>query len=170
MRLRLLLAGSLAAAALLVGTNQAAAGGGGCDDPVAAVPVVATEVAMRHFCFEPGVVSVAPGETVEIVNDDPMLHNVYGPGWFHGDVAPGESVSRAFDDPGTYTFACTLHPGMTGAVVVSDAEPIAATSPADSEEAGGISPVATVGVVVALLVGLGTGWSLRRRSVTAPAS
>jgi plastocyanin len=35
-------------------------------------------------------------------------------------VSSGETKSTAltFDQPGTYTFMCTLHPGMTGKVVV----------------------------------------------------
>jgi plastocyanin len=36
-------------------------------------------------------------------------------------VASGETKSTAltFEKPGTFTFMCTLHPGMTGKVVVS---------------------------------------------------
>lgn len=159
MRARLLLSGSLAAAALLFGTDRAAAGGGGCGDSAPVVPVAANKVAMTQFCFEPGVVTIAPGETMEIVNDDPMLHNIYGPGWFHGDLRPGEVMSRTFDQAGTYTFACTLHPGMTGAVVVSDIEPISATSPVSNNVSG--TPVALlVGIGLALLIGLGTGWTV----------
>jgi hypothetical protein len=112
---------------------------------------------MAKFCFEPGVVTVAPGETVQILNEDPVVHNVYGPGWAGGDVAPGEVLTRTFDEPGTYTFACTLHPAMTGAVLVGDTEPIAATRPAPDD---GDTATATLvlGIGVALLTGLGTGW------------
>lgn len=114
---------------------------------------------MSDFCFRPGAVTVSPGDTVELRNDDPVLHNLYGPGWFAGDVWPGEVVTRTFDDPGTYTFACTLHVGMTGAVVVSDVEPIAATSPI-AGDGSGIAAGVLAGIGVALLLGLGSGWIL----------
>ena len=112
---------------------------------------------MAGFCFDPGVVTIAAGETVEIRNDDHVVHNVYGQGWMGGDVAPGGSLSRTFREAGTYAFACTLHPGMTGAVVVGDVQPIAATGPAP-EGSEGSGSVLLVGVGLALVAGLGTGW------------
>lgn len=163
MRARLLLSGWLIAAALLVSADHAAARGGGCGDSAPLIPVAATTVVMRHSCFQPGVVTVGPGDTLEIVNDDPMLHNVYGPGWYHGDLRPGEVMSRTFDEEGTYTFACTLHPGMTGAVVVGDAEPASAMSPLSNGGAGASASGALVeGIGLGLLAGLGAGWTLRR--------
>lgn len=171
MRLRLVLTAVATAAALLAGGDHAAAGGGGCRETAPTVSTAATSVAMDDFCFEPGVVTITPGETLEITNEDPVLHNVYGPGWFHGEVAPGESLSRTFDDVGTYTFACTLHPGMTGAVVVSDLEPIAATSPLPADDGGGDRMDVLAGIGLALLTGIASGWTLgwvaHRRDQTA---
>lgn len=170
MRLRLLVTTSLAAASLLVGSDHAAAGGGGCADEPPVVPVASTLVAMSEGCFRPGVVSIAPGETLRIHNKDAMLHNVYGPGWFHGDLPPGDMMSRTFDEVGTYTFGCTLHPGMTGAVVVGDVEPIAAMSPVgkaaladqgapvDDDTGSPLALLAAVGL--ALVIGLGSGATL----------
>lgn len=160
MRAHLLLSVWLIAAALLVSTDHEA-GGRGCSDSAPIVPVAATTVVMRHSCFQPGVVTVEPGDTLEIVNDDPMLHNIYGPGWYHGDLRPGEVMSRTFHEEGTYTFACTLHPGMTGAVMVSDTEPASAMSPL-SDGGAGASGALAGGIGLGLLVGLGAGWAIRR--------
>jgi hypothetical protein len=85
-----------------------------------------------------------------------MAHNISGPGWFEGELAPGRSVSRTFDAVGTYTFGCTLHPGMTGAVVVGEPEPIAATAPVGDDR--GAPATLVLGIGLALLTGLGTGW------------
>jgi plastocyanin len=156
MRLRLVLSGLVAVAVLLVGGANAAVGKAACvDDPASSEPVTATRVAMTGFCFEPGVVSVTPGQTVEFVNDDAMEHNISGPGWFQGALPPGQAVSRTFDAVGVYTFACTLYPGMTGAVVVADIEPTVATSPADED--GGAPATLVLGIGLALLTGLGAG-------------
>jgi plastocyanin len=170
MRLRLLVTTSLAAASLLVGSDHAAAGGGGCADEPPMVPVASTQVAMSEGCFRPGVVSITPGETLRIQNKDAMLHNIYGPGWFPGDLPPGDTMSRTFDEAGTYTFGCTLHPGMTGAVVVGDVELIAAISPAaeaaladqgapvDDDTGSPLALLAAVGL--ALVIGFGSGATL----------
>jgi plastocyanin len=32
---------------------------------------------------------------------------------------PGRSFNVRFDQPGTYTYVCTLHPGMGGTIVVT---------------------------------------------------
>jgi plastocyanin len=157
MRLRLITSSCLVATVLLVGGDPVAAGGGGCHKSGPVQPAAGTELTMAGFCFEPGVVTVAPGETVEIRNDDPVEHNVYGQGWMGGDVAPGSTLSRTFNEVGTYAFACTLHPGMTGAVVVGDVEPIAATAPAPDDDSS--ASVLLVGVGLALLAGLGAGWA-----------
>jgi hypothetical protein len=36
------------------------------------------------------------------------------------DLLEGDSIAATFDAPGVYPFACYLHPGMVGAVVVGD--------------------------------------------------
>ncbi len=76
-------------------------------------------------------------------------------------------MSRTFDEEGTYTFAFTLHPGLTGAVVVGDAEPASAMSPLSNGGADASASGALVeGIGLGLLAGLGAGWTLRR-SLTA---
>ena len=150
----------LVVASVVAGADAVSAGGGRCGEEGPVTPVAATEVAMAQSCFAPGVVAIAVGDTVRIVNDDPVRHNVYGPGWFHGDVPPGETASRTFDEAGTYTFACTLHPGMTGAVVVTDAVPIAATAPAEADR-DGTSAGLVAGIGGAVLAGA-AGWALGR--------
>lgn len=120
---------------------------------------------MVEACFRPGAVALSPGETLTITNDDPMLHNLYGPGWFAGDLAPGASMSRRFDRAGTYTFACLLHAGMTGAIVVGDLQPIAASTPAGGtrgdRDAGVSGELVAVTGLGLLLAGFAAGWKLR---------
>ena len=42
------------------------------------------------------------------------------PGFDSGLVGPGQSFALKFDRPGTYSFACTLHPAMIGEIVVTE--------------------------------------------------
>jgi plastocyanin len=65
--------------------------------------------------------TVAPGATVEVVNSDAAPHNVTAAdGSFETpDLAQDETATfTAPTEPGTYEFTCTLHPEMTGSLVV----------------------------------------------------
>jgi len=38
--------------------------------------------------------------------------------WDSATLQPGEQFSFAFDQPGTYTYFCSIHPSMTATIVV----------------------------------------------------
>ena len=90
-----------------------------CDsDGSTASPSVDTStIAVRDYEFEPGTVSVGVGDTVTWVWEGDAQHNVVGDGFESDDQSSG-SFRHAFDEPGTYQYACTLHPGMQGDVIV----------------------------------------------------
>ncbi len=98
---------------------QAPVFAGGCGQP--ATHGSGTTVAISEMCFRPSLLSVESGATVTFVNRDPFAHNVGGQLWGHfDDLEPGQRFRATFDGEGIYPFACTLHPGMTGAIVVGD--------------------------------------------------
>ena len=46
--------------------------------------------------------------------------------WGHfEDLHGGDAFTVSFDEAGTYPFACSYHPGMTGAIVVGDGKGVA---------------------------------------------
>ena len=80
---------------------------------------------ITNFSF--GAVTAGVGEEVTWANSDSVPHTVTSgsrgtpDGAFDSGVfQPGESFSTSFDETGTYTVTCTLHPQMTGVVVVRD--------------------------------------------------
>src|SRR4051794_32699369 len=84
-----------------------------------------TKVSMKNIQFDPKTITVKPGTTVEWVNDDSVPHDVTkdtGPGPKFssgtGNLAGGDSYRVKFDKPGTVKYECTVHPGMTGQIVV----------------------------------------------------
>jgi plastocyanin len=82
----------------------------------AGTPAVMT---IADFGFSP--VTVAAGATVTVTNADGVPHTVTAVGgeFASGLIDPGASVAFvAPTQPGTYTFACDLHPSMQGTLVV----------------------------------------------------
>ena len=77
-------------------------------------------VSIVNFEFTPGEVTIAPGDTVTWTNDDGAPHGLEyrdgAPGT--NPLLPGASFSRRFDKPGIYEYNCSIHPYMTGRVVV----------------------------------------------------
>lgn len=85
-----------------------------------------TTVVMQDIAFDQNDISVAPGTTVTWQNQDSVPHTAThgedgepaADALFDMPVDAGGSVSYTFDEPGTYSVTCTLHPNMNMTVVV----------------------------------------------------
>jgi plastocyanin len=86
------------------------------DQPSAA----AVEVKIDNFVFGPQTITVPVGATVTWTNKDDIPHtSVSTDGVFKSKVLDtDEKFSYTFTKPGTYPYYCTIHPKMTGKVVV----------------------------------------------------
>lgn len=118
----MLLCTILVLAAVVGMPGVASAGGGGCHgdgtENDASGQGDAT-VEMVDACFRATITTVDPGTPVTFVNRDEFVHNVGGNQWGHfDDLYGGDTFRVSFDEAGTYPFACSYHPGMTGAIVV----------------------------------------------------
>lgn len=149
-------------------------------------------VALEDACFTPSIISVTPGTEITFVNQDPFAHNVGGNGWGHyDDLWRDDRFPATFDQEGVHPFACSLHPGMTGAVIVGDGEgpangktilpAVDPDGPSDASPAAavvdsgaGTSSSTDVGaLLIAVLVGVAVGIGLtflRRRATRAVAA
>lgn len=84
------------------------------------------EVEMIETAFEPTEITVGPGTTVTWINRDSFDHTVTSgvrgepTDLFDETVPAGESFSYTFEEPGTYEYFCSLHPGMDGTVIVEE--------------------------------------------------
>src|SRR5215204_5982336 len=72
-------------------------------------------VSIEDFFFSPANMTVAPGTTVMWVNNGQAPHTSTADdgAWDSGTLQPGENFSFTFDQAGTYTYHCTIHPNMT---------------------------------------------------------
>ena len=86
----------------------------------AEIPAASTIVMARDFMFAPAALTVHAGATVTWTNNDDEPHTVVSDaGLFRsGALDTGESFSFKFDRPGTYRYACSIHPRMVGTIVV----------------------------------------------------
>lgn len=82
-----------------------------------------TAVEIRDFRFEPPILTVTAGTTVTWRNDDDSPHTVTDKGRKFGSAAldTSENFSHTFATAGEFTYFCTLHPMMTGKIVVKPA-------------------------------------------------
>jgi plastocyanin len=79
-----------------------------------------TEVKIDNFVFGPQTLTVRVGATVTWTNKDDIPHTtVSTDGVFKSKVMDtDEKFSYTFAKAGTYSYYCTIHPKMTGKVVV----------------------------------------------------
>jgi plastocyanin len=176
-KLRILLMLASAGAAVVGPWAAPATAGGGCHAGL--TQGEGDSVEMSKMCFTPSILEVEPGTEVTFTNQDPMVHNVSANGWgYFEDMRQGDSFTATFADEGTYPFACSYHPGMTGAVVVGDGSGVGsgATVEGSSGTAEGTQPKASAstpsdspatgwiaGGLIGILVGAGVGLALGRR-------
>ena len=80
----------------------------------------ATQIDVKDFTFVPTPLTVKAGSTVTWTNKDDEPHTVVSDSavFRSGALDTDESFSFRFDKPGTYHYACSIHPRMVGTIVV----------------------------------------------------
>src|SRR5205085_1594897 len=86
----------------------------------AAPAPAAAAVRIENFTFKNPVITVKPGTTVTWTNGDDIPHTVVSKdGVFKSKVLDtGDRFSFTFAKPGQYGYFCSLHPHMTGTIIV----------------------------------------------------
>ena len=88
--------------------------------PPAYMQASSAEVKIDNFSFGPAALTIAVGTTVTWTNRDDIPHTVVSDDKvFKSKVLDtDEKFSFTFSKPGTYPYFCSIHPKMTGKVVV----------------------------------------------------
>src|SRR5690349_13630245 len=86
----------------------------------AAPPTDARPVEIKDFAFAPATLTIPRGATVSWLNRDAEPHTVVAnDGAFKSSALDTDDrFSRRFDAAGTFPYHCSIHPHMTGTVVV----------------------------------------------------
>ena len=118
---------------LLALTGCSSSGNGGTSSSTTAVSVVpstsgtgggatGSKIVINNFKFMPPSLTVNPGASVEVVNQDTTTHTVTasGSGKFNtGNVSPGSSATfTAPSQAGRYPYICSIHTFMMGTLIV----------------------------------------------------
>jgi plastocyanin len=70
--------------------------------------------------YQPRTRTVTVGSTVSWINRGQLPHTVTAAGQFDsGFLMNGDSWSRTFNSAGTFNYTCTIHPEMTGTILVT---------------------------------------------------
>jgi plastocyanin len=83
----------------------------------------AAEVKIDNFTFAPQRLTVKVGTTVTWLNEDDIPHTIVATGLeFRSKVLDtDDKFSFTFTTAGTFAYFCSLHPHMTGTIVVESA-------------------------------------------------
>ena len=83
----------------------------------------------KGLLFQPHILVVLQGTTVDFLNSDKVAHNVFWPSLMQGTKKlPGKNLGTwpqgekrpfKFDQPGVAAMLCNVHPEMSGYIVVS---------------------------------------------------
>ncbi len=110
-------------------------GGGGTTAPSKA------SVSIKDDFFSPKTITVAAGGTVSWTNTGQNAHTVTGTGFDSGPIMSGGHFSHKFASPGTYTYQCVFHSGMTATVkVVGAGGKVPPGAPPGGKQPGGNAP------------------------------
>ena len=80
-------------------------------------------IQIDNFHYSPATLVVAPGTTVTWTNDDDSPHSIREKDGKFKSAAldTDDKFSQTFTAPGEYEYFCSIHPYMTGKVVVKPA-------------------------------------------------
>lgn len=88
-----------------------------------AAPAEEFRVTMAGASYSPEALTASTGDTIRLINDDAIDHNVFIPTAGHaldaGKQEPGREVVLTLAKPGRFTVECVFHPGMDMTVEVN---------------------------------------------------
>ena len=89
-------------------------------DVAGAGPAPAAAITIGNFTFRASAITIRPGTTVTWTNGDDIPHTVVSnDGLFRSKVLDtGDKFSFTFAKSGQFGYFCSLHPHMTGTIVV----------------------------------------------------
>jgi plastocyanin len=78
------------------------------------------QLKIQAFAFVPQTLTISVNSTVKWKNLDAVAHTVTSDNssWDSGTIPAGGTFKFTFTSTGTFNYHCTIHPGMTGTIIV----------------------------------------------------
>ncbi len=74
---------------------------------------------ITNFAFVPATVTISKGTTVVWTQQDSgVSHTVTDIGFDSPPLSQGQTFNQTFNDAGTFNYHCSIHPTMTGTIIV----------------------------------------------------
>jgi plastocyanin len=86
--------------------------------PAQGSSLVSNAVNIQNFAFSPATLTVKKGTAVTWTNSDSAPHQIKSDTFNSGQLSKGQSFSFTFNDTGTFDYSCSIHPSMTGKIIV----------------------------------------------------
>ena len=117
---------ALMAAALTIATSCGSSNStptspsnGGNNNTGTPITIVSGALVLTTTAYNPNPLTITAGTTVTWTNKDSTTHTATSDsGVFNGTVGPNQQFSFTFANKGTFTYHCSIHPGMVASVVV----------------------------------------------------
>ena len=91
-------------------------------EPIALCAAQAWRVIQKDRAFQFRELTIARGDSVQFVNADPFLHQIYvespDPSFESDEQPPGQTIEVRFPRAGTFQVRCHIHPKMLLTVTV----------------------------------------------------
>ena len=83
-------------------------------------PAAEVQVTIDNFAFAPATITIPAGTYIRWLNKDDTVHTVVSEDKSVRSKAldTNEEFTYTFTKPGTYSYLCSIHPKMTGKVIV----------------------------------------------------
>jgi plastocyanin len=78
----------------------------------------ADTITIQNFTFNPGTLTVKQGTKVTWTNQDSAPHKIKSATFNSGELKQGDTFDFTFNDKGSFDYSCSIHPSMTGKIVV----------------------------------------------------
>jgi plastocyanin len=111
----------IAAVVCLLAVTFGMSAGSTADSAPGKAPAGNPQVKIDNFTFAPNDITVPAGTTVQWVNRDDIPHTVVSDDkttFKSKALDTDDNFSHTFSKAGTYSYFCSIHPKMTGKVVV----------------------------------------------------
>lgn len=78
----------------------------------------ANTITIKNFAFSPDTLTVKQGAKVTWVNQDSAPHKIKSDTFNSSNLNQGDQFEFTFNNKGSFDYSCSIHPSMTGKIVV----------------------------------------------------